>query len=345
VSVSGGDANVARHANVAIFVPHLGCPHACSFCNQREIAGTQREPSPEDVRSAARRALADLGPRAAGAEIAFFGGSFTAVERGLMVSLLEAASGFVGPGGFRGIRISTRPDAVGEDILALLRRYGVTAVELGAQSMDDRVLALSGRGHTARDVEDAARRIRAAGFELGLQMMTGLDGDTPAGALRTAERLAACRPDTVRIYPALVLRNTRLADLFRSGAYRPQTLGEAAELCAKLLIFFEEKGIRVIRLGLHAERSLEENLLAGPWHPAFREICEGRVYIERAERALAAAGVRPGGGAVLELPRRDLSKLTGRGGEALRELERKTGVKLAARGAELPKYTVRAVCG
>lgn len=270
-----------KHANVALFVPNNGCPHRCSFCSQSSITGFARQPQPEDVRCAAEKALASLGSEAQNAEIAFFGGSFTAIERGTMTSLLEAAAPYVNSGAFAGIRISTRPDCVPADILEILRQYGVTTVELGAQSMDDRVLALNGRGHTSEDVVLASERIRSFGFSLGLQMMTGLMGDSDSGARRTAEKLAALRPDCVRIYPTLALRNTALGNAFLRGDYRPQTLEEAVLLCAGLLELFEEKGIPVIRLGLHASPELERDLLAGPWHPAFRELCESRRFLDK----------------------------------------------------------------
>lgn len=299
-----------RHANVALFVPMNGCPHACSFCNQKSITGRAAQPTPRDVVSAARTALQSLGPAAGSAEIAFFGGSFTAVDRGYMLSLLEAAAPFVGSGAFSGIRISTRPDCVDPGILSLLKRYGVDAVELGAQSMDDRVLALNGRGHTAARVEAAAALIRSSGLSLGLQMMTGLFGDTPAGARKTAERLAALSPDCVRIYPAIVLKGTELGRLFLSGAYLPPTLEETVELCAGLLDFFEARGIPVIRLGLHATPELERDRLAGPWHPAFRELCESRRFLRRI-RAELAGRAAPKGAVTLRVNPRDLSAAIG----------------------------------
>ncbi len=204
-----------KHANVALFVPNNGCPHACSFCSQRSITGRQNQPEPRDVRSAAETALRSLRPvEAKQAEIAFFGGSFTAIDRGYMLSLLRAAYPYVRDGRFYGIRISTRPDYIDDGILTLLRQYGVTTIELGAQSMDDRVLALNGRGHTAQQVVQASSLIRERGFRLGLQMMTGLYGDSAAGAKKTAEALASLLPACVRIYPTLVLRGTELGSRY-----------------------------------------------------------------------------------------------------------------------------------
>lgn len=278
-----------RHANVAIFVPHAGCPRQCSFCNQRHIAGQSRFPTAEDVQNACETAKRTL-PGGAKAQIAFFGGSFTAIPREDMVCLLKAAAPYVQSGNFSGIRVSTRPDAIDREVLEILKTYGVTTVELGAQSMDDAVLNTCRRGHTAKQVVEAAGLIREAGLSLGLQMMTGLPGDTDEGALRTAQALAALKPDEVRVYPTLVIEGSPLADEYRAGTYIPQTLDEAVELCVRLLTFFEEEqGIPVIRLGLHAEEDMMRHCLAGPWHPAFRELCESRLYRNKAEVMLKQA--------------------------------------------------------
>lgn len=263
-----------KHANVAIFVPHNGCSHQCSFCNQRSITGRLSQPSPQDVLDAIQVAKASLGEDTKNAEIAFFGGSFTAIERGYMISLLGAAAPFVKDGTFAGIRISTRPDYIDDEVLTLLKNYGVTAIELGAQSMDDRVLELNGRGHTAKQVENASKRIQSAGFALGLQMMTGLYGDTSEGSLQTAQKCAVLSPDTIRIYPTIIMCGTELGEKYQKGEFETLSLDESVSLCAKLLDFFEERGIPVIRLGLHSSPELERDMLSGPWHPAFRELCD-----------------------------------------------------------------------
>ena len=279
-----------KRANVALFVPHLGCPHDCRFCDQRTIAGTVSPTAPADVTAACERAMATLADGVK-AQIAFFGGSFTAIPREDMCALLEAAQPFLQTGRFDGIRVSTRPDAVDDDVLALLRSYGVAAVELGAQSMDDRVLAAVGRGHTAADTVNAAARIKAHGLSLGLQMMTGLPCDTDDGAAATANALAALNPDTMRIYPTVVLEGTALAEDFRAGRYQPPTLEQTVALCAKLLTFFErERNIPVIRLGLHDGEDLRRNRLGGGYHPALRELCEGHMYVNTALSVLTHMG-------------------------------------------------------
>ena len=310
-----------KHANVAVFVPHNGCPHRCSFCDQRAITGQAGQPSGEEVRRTAEAAAQTLRKSGCPAEFAFFGGSFTAVDPSYMETLLQSAAPFLKDGTFSGIRVSTRPDAVGEERLRVLRQYGVTAIELGAQSMSDEVLQKNGRGHTAADVRDAAARIRAFGFSLGLQMMTGLYGDTPEGARRTAKELIALQPDTVRIYPTLVMRGTQLAEWYEAGSYRPQTLAEAVPLCAELLQWFEAAGISVIRVGLHSTPDLQKNLLAGPYHPAFRELCESRIFREQIAGLLR--GKEPGD-ITIEVHPRDLSKAVGQRGEN-RDYFRKLG--------------------
>ena len=278
-----------KHANVAFFVPHAGCPHRCSFCDQHAISGAAQPPLPQQVSDTLKKALRQM-PCPEEAEIAFFGGSFTAIRRETMLSLLRAAEGFIGPGRFHGIRISTRPDAISPEILDILKAYRVTAIELGAQSMDERVLALNRRGHTAEDVKNASHLIRQEGFSLGLQMMTGLYGDTDAGARMTARELAALHPDTMRIYPTAVLRGTELAERVREGSYHPPAAEESVALCTELLSFFTLHGIRVIRMGLHASPEIEEKLVAGAYHPAFRELCEGEMLYNRVYENLQEKG-------------------------------------------------------
>ena len=269
-----------KHVNVGLFVPHNGCPHQCSFCNQKAISGHHEQVTPADVDRAAEIALGN--PDSRGGEIAFFGGSFTAIDRETMVSLLSAAHKYIADGSFRGIRISTRPDAIDEEICGILKRYGVTAVELGAQSMDDEVLRLNRRGHTTADIINASEMLKKHGFELGLQMMTGLYGSTDSESIETAKKIIALRPQTVRIYPTVVLENTPLAELYRQGEYKPQTVESAAEICAGLLLMFHEADITVIRTGLHSGGSVEGGYIAGAYHPAFRELCEGRIYLKKA---------------------------------------------------------------
>lgn len=276
-----------KHANISLFVPHQGCPHQCSFCNQKTISGSVKELTPQEVKEALEKAVAD-GVDPQNTEIAFFGGSFTAIKREYMISLLEAAKPYVDKGSFCGIRISTRPDAIDEDILRILKNYNVTSIELGAQSTDEQVLLLNHRGHTRDDIIKASELIKENGFSLGLQMMTGLLGDTPEKSLKTAEDIISLRPDTVRIYPTIVLEGTYLGELYKKGRYSPQTVEEAVDVCAVLLKRFYEEKITVIRLGLHSGGNVEEGFLAGPYHPAFGELCESKIYLEKAKELLSA---------------------------------------------------------
>lgn len=288
-----------KHGNLAVFVPHIGCPHRCSFCDQRTISGKSKAPAAEDVRELCKRAAAENDGREL--ELAFFGGSFTAIDEDYMCSLLAAASEFAGSG-ISGIRMSTRPDCVGEKKLELLSSFPVTAIELGAQSMNDKVLQKNGRGHTAHDVVSAAKRIHKFGFELGLQMMIGLDGEKEGDEIKTALEFIKCRPDTVRIYPTLIIEGTELSERLKRGEYKPLSLEEGIERTSRVMELFWEKSpdTRIIRVGLHPSAELERSLLAGPYHPAFRELCESRIMLKRLlvklvdrEKGYVEVGVRP----------------------------------------------------
>mgnify|MGYP004672618257 CR=1 FL=1 len=277
---------------------------------------------------------------AGNAQIAFFGGSFTAIDRGLMIELLGAAAEFVENGSFSGVRISTRPDCIDDGVLDILARYHVANIELGAQSMEDRVLAMNRRGHTAADVEDASRLIKSRGFALGLQMMVGLYGenprDIPAGngktlaenTMETARRIAALEPDEVRVYPVAVLEDTELARLWRDGKYFPPTVEEAVSCCAELIPFFEERHIRILRVGLHASEGVGTQAVAGAYHPAFRELCDNELYLRRILQIVEEYGVTAGTAYVAP---RELSKALGqRRGNVARLAAAGLEVKIAA---------------
>ncbi len=270
-----------KHANIAIFIPHNGCPNQCSFCNQKSITGKSYQPSKEDVVNILEKAILDMGERSKKAQVAFFGGSFTAIDEKYMIELLGTAFEYIKNGIFSGIRISTRPDAISLNILKLLKSKGVKSIELGAQSMDDIVLKENFRGHTSRDVKEASYMIKEMGFSLGLQMMTGLYKSDKIKDYNTAVELVKLHPDTVRIYPTVVMKNTKLAELFYSGKYNPPNVEESVELCSELLILFKKNNIDVIRLGLHDTEELRRDMIAGAWHPAFRELCESELYVKK----------------------------------------------------------------
>ncbi len=279
---------IKNHANISVFVPHLGCPNMCSFCNQHYIARTTKLPDVNTVKAAVEIAVNSKNYVAENTEIAFFGGSFTAIDREYMLSLLDAAYTYVKNGTVKGIRISTRPDGISKEILEILKNYGVTAIELGAQSMCDDVLVLNKRGHSSKDVIIAAELIKQYGFELGLQMMTGLYGDSYEKSIITVQKIIELKPDTVRIYPTIVLADTLLAELYKKGQYTPQTLDDAVKLCSECLDMFRSNGIRVIRTGLHTID--ESKYVAGPWHPAFKELCDSAFYLKKAKESLKEKG-------------------------------------------------------
>ena len=280
---------MTKHKTLAFFIPHQGCPHQCSFCDQHIISGAAAAPTPEEVTETCRKMLADSAPLVS-AEIAFFGGSFTAVEPSYQMALLKAVQPFLGKGKFSGIRISTRPDAIDDTVLARLKQYHVTAVELGAQSMSDDVLFRNGRGHTAEDVRQAGEKLRKAGFSLGLQQMVGLYGSTLADEYDTLEQLLACKPETLRIYPIVVLEGTKLASYCKDGVYPALSQEAVLDFCADALCRCHQKQVRVIRLGLHDTPSLRKRMLAGYYHPAYGELVLSRLYCRALERAAADCG-------------------------------------------------------
>ncbi len=273
--------------NISIFVSHIGCPNMCSFCNQRTISGETNAPTKESVREICADALKKA-KEPQSMQIAFFGGSFTAIDRAYMTELLEAASEFVSDNGFSGIRISTRPDAINEEILSILKHYGVRAIELGAQSMNDTVLSANNRGHNAEAVRKASALIKSYGFELGLQIMTGLYKSTIEADLATMQEVISIKPDTVRIYPTVILNGTRLGELYLSGEYKTVSFDCMVKLCAKMLLEFRENGIEVIRCGLHASDNVSGEQVGGFYHPAFKELCESEVYKNLIEAQLAS---------------------------------------------------------
>lgn len=278
-----------KQTNISIFIPHIGCPHKCSFCDQRTISGTQKPPRAEDVTALLDEQAPHLSERGITAEIAFFGGSFTAIPHDYMLELLKAAKSAVERHScYTGIRCSTRPDCIDEQTLALLKEYGMTAIELGAQSMSDEVLAANERGHTADDVRKAARLIKESGIELGLQMMTGLYKDTPERCLYTADEFIGLSPATVRVYPTVILKNTRLGELFERGEYKSFSFEETIDLCAELLRKFTRNNIRVIRMGLHASADVERDMLGGVYHPALRETVESRIILNDLKERFSA---------------------------------------------------------
>lgn len=275
-----------RKVNIPIFVPHQGCPHQCSFCNQKAITGAAQCVTAQTVHESITAALGSIDRENTQVEVAFFGGSFTAIEACVQEELLGAAAPFLAAGQIDGIRLSTRPDCIDAEVIARLLRYGVTSVELGAQSSSDAVLLKNKRGHTFAHVRAAAAMLRNAGFEVGLQMMLGLPGADAWTDLQTARDLATLKPDTTRIYPTAVLRGSLLCDWYASGDYIPLGLDDAVTRAAQVYTVFQQNGVRVLRMGLMTSDSLLESAVAGITHPAFGELVFSRLYLWKMQKAL-----------------------------------------------------------
>lgn len=280
----------------------------CSFCDQRNITGKTSAPTPKSVTQLIEQAIKTKKTSASESEIAFFGGSFTAIDEDYMVQLLEAASVYVKAGIFSGIRISTRPDAIDDHVLDLLQNFNVKSIELGAQSMDDNVLQMNDRGHNSEDVCVASKLIKKYNFSLGLQMMEGLYGSSPELDMYTAKMFAKLKPDTVRIYPTVILKGTKLQTLMDEGKYVPMNFDKAVDLAAELMLFFEKCGITVIRCGLHDSDSLRANMVGGIFSPAFREICESRIFLQKLKKELSGLKTKS---AVVYVNKSDVSKVIG----------------------------------
>ena len=326
-----------RNRIIPVFVPHLGCPNECVFCNQRKISGSLFPASPVEVTETLHSAqtVTERG------ELAFYGGSFTAIPEADQTALLQAAQPFRESGFLKSIRVSTRPDAVSPEKLRTLREYGVETVELGAQSMDEGVLRLSGRGHTAADTRSAAALVKAAGMKLVLQMMTGLPGSDPEKDLLTARELAALRPDGVRVYPTVILRGTPLEALWQRGAYRAHTVSDAISTCAPIVRLFKDAGIPILRLGLNPTEELSGGeAVGGAYHPALGELTYSRVFLEKAREAIRALPMLPRGVELL-VSYRDVSKMTGRGRCNLLTLQMEFGLReIRVKSGSFPSDTV-----
>ncbi len=301
---------------IPFFISHQGCPHQCIFCNQEVITGENRGHVDGKIVGENLDNLLSCSDRKKWMEVAFFGGSFSGIPEERQKELLGAVQPFLKSGRVHNIRISTRPDYVDKSRAAFLRSYGVGTVELGVQSLDREVLAASGRGHTIRDVEKAFAVLQHEKFKTGGQLMIGLPGDSHRRVMESCYRLADLGPDMVRIYPALVLEGSPLARMYREGTYRPLTLHRALVVTAKIREFFDRRGIPVIRMGLQPTASLERDLLAGPYHPAFGELVSSRIFYKKIRKILAGLA-RP---ARITLASRDESVFRGRKNANLKRL-------------------------
>ena len=263
---------------IPIFVPHRGCPHDCIFCNQKKITGVSTDVTSKDVRNIIEEYLPTI-DKDASVEVAFFGGSFTAIDEDIQNDLLSVAKEYVEKGLIQDIRMSTRPDCISEDILNRLKTYKVSIIELGVQSMDKNVLIDSVRGHDTESVINSAKLIKKSGIKLGLQMMVGLPSDNEEKCLSTAKKFIELEPDCVRIYPTLVVKDTGLEILLNKGEYKPFSLEQCIQIVKKLLTLYYVNNINVIRVGLQATEDIQigKAVVDGPHHPAFRELAESEM--------------------------------------------------------------------
>lgn len=278
---------------IPFFIPHSGCPHQCIFCNQKNITGRRSPIEPSDIPREIEKHLHTKTSKEP-VEVAFYGGTFTALQPHVQHRYLAQILPFIRSGRIGHIRVSTRPDCIDRDILALLKEHCVEVVELGAQSMNDDVLARSGRGHTAADTLRAVRLLQEEGFRTGLQLMPGLPGDSMQTIGKTIDTVSELKPESVRLYPALVIKDTPLADFYRRGLYEPLTLEQAVAVCKDAYRKFAAATIKVIRMGLQPTEDLEKPgmILSGPYHPAFRQLVESAILLDGMRAALKAASFR-----------------------------------------------------
>lgn len=278
---------MSRHANIPIFIADRGCPHQCAFCNQKKITNTAEDVSVQQARELIEASLLTL--KTNNVEIAYFGGSFSGIPQKDQEAFLSLAQEYVKEGRVSGIRLSTRPDLIDREVLDRLSHFRVTTVELGAQSMDDEVLSLNQRGHTAQQTVLAAQLVKEQGISLGLQMMVGLRGDSKKKAVASAHQIAKLRPDSTRIYPAVVLKGTLLEKWYCEGIYHPLSLDDAIDCCCELVPIFEESDVEILRMGLMASDSLlaDGELVAGPFHSSFGELVKSELMLRQAKALLS----------------------------------------------------------
>ncbi|MDY7035645.1 MAG: radical SAM protein [Thermodesulfobacteriota bacterium] len=319
-----------RHLIVPLFIPNHGCPHRCIFCQQQTITAQSDQPIDKSaIRDVLDKSIKskkyDMSQER---EVAFYGGTFTRLPISKMTELLEAVTPYLDKGLFKSIRVSTRPDAMDKNRLDLMRKLGVSTVELGAQSMDDRVLELSERGHTARDTIEAVYRLRRHGFTVGIQLMPGLPGDSEEKFMKTVEEVIKIHPDMVRIYPALVINGTVLARMYYEKRYEPLQFEEAVNICKKSCIRLESKGIPVIRIGLMSSPTLRKKgqIVAGPWHEAFGFLVRSAIHWEKIKIYLPV----PGKASKIRIraPLREIPLIRGYKNLGLHLIKEKTGSRI-----------------
>ncbi|HBF2208754.1 elongator complex protein 3 [Clostridioides difficile] len=319
---------------IPIFVPHKGCPHDCIFCNQKKITGVSTDVTSEDARNIIEECLETI-DKDADVEIAFFGGSFTAIDVDIQKSLLSVAKEYVEKGLVKDIRMSTRPDCIDEDILSMLKEYKTSIIELGVQSLDEKVLLDSIRGHQSEIVYKSSKMIKNSGIKLGLQMMIGLPADTEEKCIFTAKKFVELKPDCVRVYPTLVVKDTGLEKLMEQNKYNPFTLEESVNIVKKVLVLFYVNNINVIRVGLQATDDIQigKAVLAGPYHPAFRELVEADMIKDYLEFViLQNKNIKQ---MLVKSNKKNISKIIGNKKTNVKYMEEKFGVLLKTQESDL----------
>jgi histone acetyltransferase (RNA polymerase elongator complex component) len=309
---------------IPVFLPHAGCPHQCIFCNQHAITGITKTKSTTHNLCSQIEAFLDhhRKPRRP-VQIAFYGGNFLGVNAKNVRSLLAEAARFVEDGVADSIRFSTRPDTIDPKRLDMIKDFPISTIELGAQSLDDQVLAISRRGHTAMDTEKAAHLLKDHGYEIGIQIMVGLPEDDGDKLMKTARRVAELKPDVVRIYPTVVLTGSPLAKWYHTGRYEPLSLEDGVALVKQLYLLFKKKNIRVIRMGLQASKEFidDSSILAGPYHPAFGHLVHSEMFFDHAISAIESTEIRSKD-IIIHIHPKNISKMRGLKNENIRKLQK-----------------------
>jgi len=315
---------------VPVFIPNQGCPFRCVYCEQERITSQSSRPvDGKQIEAVLDRAIRSKNFGVAkNREVAFYGGTFTNLPFSRMCEALEAVAPYIREGFFHSIRVSTRPDRLDKNRLETLKAYGVGTVELGAQSMEEEVLASSLRGHTAEDTAGAVHLLKSFGFKVGIQLMPGLPGDSEEAFRSTITKVLRLKPHMVRLYPTLVIRGTVLARWYREGKYKPLSLEEAVQICVEACIRLEARGISVIRIGLLCTGKLVEEgeILSGPWHPAFGFLVRSMVYRKQIEEDLPKAGEFSR--IAIRLPPRDVPLLRGHRNHGIQWIKSLTGATI-----------------
>lgn len=327
------------HYNIPVFVPHLGCPHDCVFCNQKKITGNEKPFMAEDAKKIINEHLKTIEKnKDRYVEIAFFGGSFTAIDDEIFNNLCLLGKKYIDEKKVHALRCSTRPDLIDNEKLKFMKDCGFETIELGVQSTDDTVLLKSGRGHTKEAVFEASEKIKNANLKLGLQMMIGLPFDTEEKTFKTAKDIISLNPDCVRVYPTLTIEGTRLFDMYKNNEYTPWSLEKTVDVLSKVLSLFYDAGINVVRVGLQTTDNINENTVIGPYHPSIREMAESIIYRNKIENLTL------NGDLTIFVNDKEISKATGNKKSNILYFKQKYGIKVDIKGDKnIKKGDIKAV--